>query len=237
MKEDAAPLIHKALLSGDIEGAKERLFDALKGEKTSSTGITKTSSILKLSRSFATLLKDSPIDVGVLKSFWEISLKDMEHQVFGVMTGREIRLFLIGAFSRLIGRKNGYVHSFLEAAAPLVMDWETCDQMAMKVIAPLILKGDDRIWELLETWAKSKYPWTARLPVATFPPLIRKNPELAERLLKYVKMHMNRKEPALKKAVEWAINEYYKNRPQECRRFLSKLDSPRAKRFLEKFSK
>ena len=226
---EAAEKIHLELKEGRIETAFKLIIDTLEGEKTEATSITKISSILKLGSQLSKLILKDPLPVETLKELWELSLKDSKELVFGVKTGREVRLLLIGAFSKISLKNQSYTIKFIEDIKELVQDWETCDQLAAKVITPLILAEAENIDKILEDMDASDNAWTKRISIACIPPLSRKDSKKALYLLKYVERNLGHSHPALKKASGWALRELSKVEPEAVENFIEKHSATESK--------
>ncbi len=168
--------------------------------------ITKTSDIMKLSKVVSEDLDLSECGK-ILVDFWKFSVKDEREIVFAMKSKREARLLVIGILSEIIDQGSvEEVIDVLEEVAPLVFDWETCDQLAAKVLVKS-LKVSRKTLQLFDTWIKHHNVWTRRLPISTIPPALRSCRECIPYLFPYLEEVSGSKEKPLKRAYEWAKRE------------------------------
>ncbi|MBI3848580.1 MAG: DNA alkylation repair protein [Planctomycetes bacterium] len=85
-------------------------------------------------------------------------------------------------------------------------NWETCDQLAMNLVAPLVAAHPERVDDLLEV-TKSPNSWHRRFAVAATAALNQKGRSLPEATMRVCARLMDDAEPMVRKAVAWAIRE------------------------------
>ena len=193
------------LLSKEDESLYDEIFSALDKERTKVHSIIKTPSIMKLSKLVA---KEDPyINLDFLQKLWRKSLKNEKELVFGVKSGRAVRLFLIGLIFSI--KDETIKKDFVDRVSSYVKDWETCDQIAMKITRPLCL-ADENYFDVLCSYLRSEDPWKRRLPIATIAYIASKMPDKKAYLLRILSSVEKDTAAPVKKAVKWALNEIKK---------------------------
>ncbi len=171
--------------------------------------ITKTSDVMKLARAVSNELDLSECKK-ILVDFWKFSVVDEKEIVFAMKSKREARLFVIGVLSERVDRDEvEEVLNVLKEIAPFVFDWETCDQLAAKVIVK-ILKVSKKVLQLFDVWISHPNVWTRRLPISTIPPASKFCQECIKYLIPYLEKVSDSKEKPLRRAYEWAKREVRK---------------------------
>lgn len=89
-----------------------------------------------------------------------------------------------------------------------VNNWETCDQLATNVAAPLVARDIAEI-ERLATWAGSDNPWLRRFSLATAAALNQKGRKFPAETLRICELLIEDADVNVRKAVGWAIREAY----------------------------
>ena len=87
-----------------------------------------------------------------------------------------------------------------------VDNWETCDQLAMNIIAPRVA-ADAQALARLQTWTTSKNVWQRRAAVACGASLNQRGRSLPHVTLALCAPLLNDPEPMVRKAVVWALRE------------------------------
>ena len=85
-------------------------------------------------------------------------------------------------------------------------NWETCDQVAMNLAAPLVAANAARVGDLVEM-TKSPNFWHRRFAVAATAALNQKGRSFPEATMRVCARLMDDAEPMVRKAVAWAIRE------------------------------
>ena len=227
---NCAESISWAMENEDEKAFLKNLKRCLEGKVTKTHGVYKTSEILKISKEVSKLA--GQVSPEFVLKLWRASMEGEKDIVFGMKSGRHVRLFLIGMAYNL---DSDFKRLFLSLAAPHLGDWESCDQLAMKVAAPLALKNEDFLGKL-KGYLEHKNPWTRRLPLATIPPLIKKKPSLSGKLLSFVGMSLKDREYPVRKACRWVLREIYKVDPEAVVNFAKKHEDERIcfREFLKK---
>jgi len=102
-----------------------------------------------------------------------------------------------------------------------IENWETCDQLAMTVAAPLVAREPALIRELVRR-ATSAHPWERRFAAATAAALCQKGRGRADLALKVCEKLMRETDPRVQKAVGWVLREAGEVDAVGVRRFLSR---------------
>ena len=193
------------LLSKNDERLYDEIFKALDKERTKVHSIIKTPSIIKLSKLVA---REKPqIDLDFLLNLWKRSMENEKELVFGVKAGRAVRLFFIGLISFI--KDDRLKKEFVDKVTDFISDWETCDQLAMKITKPLCI-ADESYFDVLCAYLESENPWKRRLPIATIAYLAPKMPKKKGYFLEILERVRNDKSLPVKKAIRWAVNELKK---------------------------
>ncbi len=191
-------------------------YECIKDKKTEVHGLVRTSELVSLGEKVRKEI--ATYDLKFLIDLWRISIKDEKTLVFGVKSGRTYRLFILGFL------KNEAPHVkkvFVEKVADHIHDWETCDQLALKIISDLVLEDPDYLNEL-EKYLSEENPWKKRLPLASIPPLVKKKPQLSEKFLEFIEKAFEDGRTEVKKACGWALREISKIRPELVKKFVEK---------------
>lgn len=138
------------------------------------------------------------------------------------MSGREIRLIVIGALGKISETEYFETEKFLQKIAETIPDWETCDQLALRVVVNLATKNREEIFSLLKKWLESENKWTRRLSVATVPPYIRARNKDAGICLDLLNRAMRESDEDVRKAVGWALREITKKDEDAVFNFLQR---------------
>ncbi|GEM_PF-4638719 len=194
------------LKSGNFQNALE--FIRKNCGKSEVHRLTKTSDIMKLAKVLSKELNLSECKKPLI-DFWKFSVKDERELVFAVKSKREVRLLIIGILSENINHgRIKEIFEMLKEVAPLVFDWETCDQLASKVLSKLLRSKE--VYRLFNSWIDHPNVWTRRLPISTIPPALKSCQECVSDLLPYLEKISDSKEKPLRKAYSWAKNELSK---------------------------
>ena len=134
--------------------------------------------------------------------------------------GRDERLIVINALGET-GRKN-YENSksFVLSILNDVLDWEVCDQLALRVVVNLAVENKDEMFSLMRGWMRLEKKWVRRLAVATTPPYIRRRVTESKMCLQFLEGVMHERDEDVKKAVGWALREVSKKDPESVSEFL-----------------
>jgi len=102
-----------------------------------------------------------------------------------------------------------------------IYDWNTCDSLAVRVIAPLLNSGDERVTWALTQWNCDPYLWKARASLVpfAFSDNIFSHKRSIER---FSDILIRREERFAKTAVGWVLREYSKVDEEFVLKFLSK---------------
>jgi 3-methyladenine DNA glycosylase AlkD len=102
-----------------------------------------------------------------------------------------------------------------------IYDWNTCDSLAVRVIAPLLNSGDEQVTWALNQWNCDPYLWKARASLVpyAFSDDIRTYKRSIERSADIL---IRREERFAKTAVGWVLREYSKVDEEFVLDFLSK---------------
>lgn len=111
--------------------------------------------------------------------------------------------FLLAKFQRklpkaLLDRIDRWIDS--------VKNWESCDQLAMNVAAPLVAREIEEV-ERLITWAGSDNPWRRRFALATTAALNQKGRKFPAETLQICELLIDDANASVRSAVGWAIRE------------------------------
>jgi len=209
-KKDLAKLIFEKLTNNDLEAISFLLSKQLAKEKTEKIGITKTPLLNSIGQELGKLLLKEKRKFKHLKELWSLSLSKKEDLSQGLLSGRELRLIIIGALSVISKKQYEEVKNFIMDILNTIQDWETCDQLALKVVVNLAIQNQKETFSLMRDWIASDNKWIRRLAVATIPPYIRARKQEAEICLKLLSHVMKEEDKDVKKAIGWALREITK---------------------------
>jgi 3-methyladenine DNA glycosylase AlkD len=94
----------------------------------------------------------------------------------------------------------------VQAWLPAIDNWETCDQLATNVAAPLVA-ASPALWRELDRLAASPRNWERRFALATVVGLNQRGRRHAAQALKLVARLTGDADPMVQKAVGWALRE------------------------------
>lgn len=215
--------LYTLLTKGNTEGLNRFITENLQNDKTGKFAITKTPVLFSLGKETGKLLvKEGVYPVETLEKWWMQSLASKQNLVLGLASGREIRLIIIGILHVFSKKQPSLTRSFIQKILNTIEDWETCDQLALRVIVNLALQNRDACFSSLRQWAKPDNKWIRRLAVATIPPYIRAKPEEAQFCLTFLEKFMEEKDRGVQKAIGWALREISKKNPSAVFEFLKK---------------
>ncbi len=222
VSEDMAGIMYQKLRDGDLKGVLSLMSEELAGERTEKFGITKTPVLNSLGKRVGKFLVGEEWEVDRLVGLWRLSFSEGEGTVHGLLGGREARLIVISALSVLSKRWYEGTKDFVLRVLDTIQDWETCDQMALRVVVNLAVQNEEEVFSLLESWLDSDNKWVRRLAVATLPPYIRMKGQKAEVCLALINNVMRERDKDVKKAVGWALREISKKDPRAVYGFLQR---------------
>ncbi|MBS1913308.1 MAG: DNA alkylation repair protein [Bacteroidetes bacterium] len=125
--------------------------------------------------------------------------------------GREEILFatfLLARFRRRFVKEDALREMWrrIDAWVESVDNWETCDQLATNIAAPVVAAQIDLVGELV-AWAGSGNAWRRRFAVVTTAGLNQKGRRFPAETLRVCEALMNDPDSMVQKAVGWAIRE------------------------------
>jgi 3-methyladenine DNA glycosylase AlkD len=102
-----------------------------------------------------------------------------------------------------------------------IFDWNTTDWLAVRVLAPLVDSGDEKVIWRLKRWNRDGYLWKARASLVPFARAgsIAGHGKVIDR---FADILIRRDERFAKTAVGWVLREYSKHDPQFVLNFLSR---------------
>ncbi len=198
----------------------ERVVESMDDYRTQSTGIVTTAFLNQVGRQIARIAGTDRNRWNFLAHMWRESAVDPRHLVFGVTTGREIRLAVISALGALVRKNPEFVRGFIPEVVHHIPDWETCDQLALKVFKPLLLGDFDSTASLLREYIADSDRWVRRIPVATVAFYVKAPDANLPFCFEIVGSLLADDDRDVKKAVEWALREMGKVYPREVFDFL-----------------
>ena len=214
-------LLVKHLKQQQLEELNQVLYNFIKQEKTKNLGITKTPVLFSMGKKIGKILQDEKHNLeNFLLQWWKKSYNEKKYLVQGLYTGRETRLIMVGILHVFAKIDPLYVCSFITKIIDDIHDWETCDQLALRVVVHGLIKEEDHCLSLLEKWRNSANKWHRRLAVATIPPYIRAKKDQADFCLQFIDKMMHEKDKDVLKAIGWALREISKKAPEKVYRFL-----------------
>ncbi len=191
-------------------------------EKTEKFKLTKAPFLTSVGEELGKFIVDDKMSIFNLLSLWEFSYSEKRVLSFGLKKGREIRLIIIGALSVFSKKNYEETKDFISKIIHTIDDWETCDQLASRVLLNLLLIREDDIFSMFMEWVKSPKKWVRRIVVATLPSYIRAEKDKAKECLYILEKLMMEKDKDVKKAVSWALREISKKAPYEVFMFLKR---------------
>ncbi len=208
--EKIEELVYKKLCENDLVAIQSLLLDELSHETTEKLQITRTPVLNSIGQKLGKLLLHKEWKFDGLKRLWDFSLTQKKNLAQKLVSGREIRLITIGALGVISKTEYFETEKFLQEIAETIPDWETCDQLALRVVVNLATKNREKTFSLLKKWLKSENKWTRRLSVATIPPYIRARNKDAKICLDLLNHVMRESDEDVRKAVGWALREVTK---------------------------
>jgi len=115
-----------------------------------------------------------------LLKLWRISFINAKRLRYGILTGREIRLIVINALGVISEGYYEETKSFILSVLNDLMDWETFDSLALRVVVNIMEKNREEIFTIITKWINSGNKWVRRLAMATIASYIRIKPEHVE---------------------------------------------------------
>jgi len=221
-KKIIAELIYERLKDKDLQGITSLLSKEFAEEKTDRFEITKTPLLISTGQELGKFMLKDGWKFQRLKDLWELSLSAHEKLSQGLLSGREIRLIVIGALSTISKKEYEGSKGLVLRILKTLQDWESCDQMALRVIVNLALQNREDIFSCVEEWIKSENKWIRRLAVATIPPYIRARKDDAKVCLGFLTHVMKEKDRDVRKAIGWALREISKKDENMVFDFLKK---------------
>ncbi len=214
--------IYAGLRNKSSESLGANLFHIFEKLKTEKLHITKTPVLITIGKKLGGFLISDPNKFRYLEDLWSLSSSENHSLPQGLITGRENRLITIGALSVL--SKNHYEEckNFVFNILDTINDWETCDQLALRVIVNLAVQDPNDTFSLLNEWVRSENKWVRRLAVATIPPFIRAKKTESELCLRFLDNTMTETDRDVIKAIGWALREISKKDPVSVYFFLKK---------------
>jgi 3-methyladenine DNA glycosylase AlkD len=119
----------------------------------------------------------------------------------------------------------------LEAWLPAIDNWETCDQLATNVAAPLVA-ASPALWPRLEGLTASARSWDRRFAVATVVGLNQRGRRHPAQALKVLAKVVREEDPIVQKAIGWALREVSQVDAAATFAFLSKQKAALGSRVL-----
>jgi hypothetical protein len=150
-KEEIAVLICKKLKKEYIYEIMPLLLKMTEKEKTKKSALTKTPFLISIGEELGKLLITKAEKIELLKELWKISYSKKRIIFQGTLAGREIRLIIIGALSKISKKEYQQIKEFVCEIAENIYDWETCDQLALKVVVNLAIQEKEEIFRVLKS--------------------------------------------------------------------------------------
>jgi 3-methyladenine DNA glycosylase AlkD len=200
--------VYDGLSEGNIQHVLLLISEFLKGKKTNKFGTP------------IPLLNSVGKEIGklLIKDNWRFK-RLMELWKKG---GRDERLIVMNALGEVSKKDYESSKSFVLNILDDISDWEICDQLAIKVVANLVIQNKDEMFSLMEEWRKSENKWIRRLAVATIPPYIRREKTESKICLQFLNEVMKEEDKDVKKAIGWALREITKKDPESVFEFLQR---------------
>ena len=220
MEKKIAELIYAKLKQKKHGDAFSLLSKELSKEKTGKIGITKTPLLVSTGKELGKLLLNEDWKFEELRNLWKLSLSEKENLAQGLAGGREARLIIIGALSMISKKEYGETKRFVSEISESIADWETCDQLALRVIINLAIKNRDELFSVMKAWSEHENKWIRRLAAATIVPYIRARKQEARTCLKLLNNMMEEEDKEVKKAIAWALREITKKDADAVSEFL-----------------
>ncbi len=218
-------MIYKAMKEGGRDDLKKLFERGLNIEKSEKIGITNTNILFAIGKEIGKMFVKNNNDVELLEDLWHISYENaVDIGSLGLFSNREIRLIAIGILS-VLSKKEGYyksVKNFIMSISNTIFDWETCDQMGIKVIVNLLIINDKDILSVIDKWSKSDYKWERRLAVVSILSYSRHSNADVEKCFNIIDNLMNDGDKDVKKAVGWALRSISKKHSKYVSDFLQK---------------
>ncbi len=128
-----------------------------------------------------------------------------------------IQLFWLGK------QKNSFLINLISDWFDLryIFDWNTTDWLSVKVLAPMIDSGDEKVIWLLKRWSRDSYLWKARASLVPFA-LAKTILDHSKEIERFADILIRREERFAKSAVGWVMREFSKHDVEFVLGFLSK---------------
>ncbi len=209
-KREIAESLYRALERGTSDDVLSILSERLSGERTEKLHLSRTPVLVSIGRELGKLLSGRAWKFDRFRELWKLSYSRKQLLAQGLVSGREVRLIIIGALGVFSKKEYESTKSFVLDMADTIQDWETCDQMALRVMVNLAIQNRDEILAILRRWLHSGNKWVRRLAIATIPPYIRAREEEADTCLEIIGDAMEEEDREVRKAIGWALREVSK---------------------------
>ena len=199
--------IYNFLKEENVKDALTAIKRNLEREKTNKLRFTKTPLLNSIGEHLGKLLLKEAFKYERLLELWKKGERDE-------------RLIVIGALGKIAKKDYDGVKKTMLKMLEDISDWESCDQMALRVVTTLALQNSNEIFSMMEEWIKSDNKWLRRLAVATIPPYIRASKNESQICLAFISRAMDEKDREVKKAIAWALREISKKDMHKVFEFL-----------------
>ncbi len=203
--------------------ASEQLHEYLEKTKTSVKPQTVTARLHSIGKELGKIIENEPGKFDLLKQMWHFE------------TVQE-RLLAINALSYLLEKYPDEVKNFLLDLADDIQNWKISLQMAMRLIAQMVINNPDEFFLILNRWAESNDPIKRQMAMSCIPPYIRSDKGNIDLALQFVNKGMEEHDPKAGKAVSWALREISKKHPGKTAEFLKRwaqTDNSYTKKIIE----
>ncbi len=178
--------IYNFLKEENVKDALRAIRINLEREKTDKLRFTKTPLLNSIGEHLGKLLLKEAFKHERLLELWEKGERDE-------------RLIVIGALGKIAKKDYDGVKKTMLKMLEDISDWESCDQMALRVVATLALQNSNETFSMMEEWIKSDNKWLRRLAVAVIPPYIRARKNESQTCLALINRVMFEEETDVKK--------------------------------------
>jgi len=219
-----AQQLYALLQAGDRKKITDFITQAFDQERTEKLGIVRTPLLIATGEHLGRLLKNDPDWQKHLNLLWSLGTEQTQSLTQGMAQGREFRLIVIGALSKLPDASlYQQLKDFIFSIASQVSDWETCDQLAIRAVVNLALTRSEEMCKILKDWIVSDDKWKRRLAAATMVPFVRKAKDKIQQCLVLLSLAMEEPDKDVRSAIAWALREIAKHDPQQAFKFLKQF--------------
>ncbi len=226
MKKDCAEIALAYLDEIRMKGlpfASKQLHQHLENTKNQHKPHTITARLHLIGKELGQLIENKTDKFNLLKQMWRYE------------TVQE-RLLAINALSYLAEKYPGQVKEFLLDLADDIQNWKISLQMAMRLIAQMVINNPTELFIILNRWVESNDPLKRQMAMSCIPAYIRSPKGEINSALRFISKGMEEHDTKTSQTVAWALREISKKNPEKTTEFLkhwAQTDNSYTKKIIE----